>query len=200
MNDHQADDGLDDVMREFQGVDTPSVALVTAVERGRAKLVRGRVVGFVVGLLLWGYSIHTLLGHPNAADVFFSLTQMALPVVTILFANRSSKNTWLAKSETTRGFLELQLERRRDWIRRMRFMRRQLIPVLAGAILVHQALLLRAHPEIELLGLRGYVVPYVILAGLFWHCGWRRARFESEAEEIAGRIVSLESSESKMHL
>lgn len=192
-------DVFDDVMREFQNIDTPSVALVTAVERGRAKLVRGRVIGLVVTILLWGVSLHTLLGHPSAADAYFAVAQMALPVITTVFVRRSSKNAWKAKTETTRGFLELELERRRDWIRRMDFIRR-LIPVMAVAIVVHQAMLLQAHPEVAHWGFAGYGIPYAILVGLFVHSGVRRARFRTQAEEIAGRILSLDTPEKAMQL
>ena len=129
----------------------------------------------------------------NAASIVFEAMQIGTVIAVHAFVGYSQRDAWRARSETTRGFIELELERRRDRIRRMRFLRRA-TPVL-GVLLQH-ALLVQKHTGMHWDGLAsmmsGPATAYLILAWIFWHAGRRGARFRREKAALMKELAELE--------
>jgi hypothetical protein len=187
-------DDFGDLSREFQGIRAPSTDLVKAVERGRRKLLVGLVAGVATGVLTSSAGIFVLWRDHDAPAVVFAAMQIGVPIAVLAFVSYSQRHAWRARSETTRGFLELELERRRDRIRQGRFLRWLLIPLVAMVVIFH-ALVVRKLPGMlawhpaAVVGLGG---PYAIAAGLLGYSLLRTARLRREEAELTRKLAALD--------
>jgi hypothetical protein len=180
-----------DVAHEFQSIGAPSIELVRAVEKGRQKLVRGWILGIALTFVLCGAAVFVLWRDHDAAAVVFAVMQIGIAVSTMAFVSYSQRHAWRARSETMRGFLELEIERRRDWKRRMRFLQCAL-PVVAAFVVAHQALVLSKTPETPTPGtIVTFGIPYAILGALFVSSRRRKARFAREEGDLMQRLAVL---------
>jgi hypothetical protein len=191
-------DDFGDLAREFQGIAAPGAALVRAVEMGRRRLVRGMVLGGVFSALLPGIGIYVLWKERDAPAVVFAAMQIGVTIALVLFVSRSQRKAWNARSETTLGFLDLEIERRRDVIRRMRFLHRWLSPaVVAGLVLFH-GLLIRQDPSLlsaEPGSIIGFGGAYVICAFTVWAAFRKKARYEREEAALLKERAALDDGE-----
>jgi hypothetical protein len=187
MNDSHDFDAL---AREFRGIDAPSEALLRAVEKGRRRLVRGMILGGVLSVLLPAVGIFVLWKDRDAPAAVFAAMQIGVPITVMLFAYRSQRNAWSAQSQTTCGFLDLQIERYRDLIRRMRFLLRWLAPAIVACVVLSQFLQLRKAPPGPVPV--GYVGPYVICGLIAWVALRKKARFEREEARLSRERAELE--------
>jgi hypothetical protein len=174
---------------EFQCRDGPGEALVRAVEKGRRRLVFGMIFGGVASVLLPAFGIFILWKERDAASVVFAAMQIVLPLVLMPFVIHSQRKAWNARSQTTRGFIELQIERRRDAIRRMRFLLYGLTPAMLAWLVLLQTLSFQkwqgSLPAV-------FWVPYVICAFNVWIALRRKAHCEREEARFLEEMAALE--------
>lgn len=183
-------------MSAFQSVSgTPSLELTTAVKRGRAKLVRGWVIGVAILIGTSTLGLHRLAVERDLASAVFALIQVGVPAWILLFVWRSQRDTWEPKGQSTRAFLEIERARRLDFARRMRFLRVPVIPTMLGLTALWHALLIARTPALATLTLPavlGFGGAYAILAGIFFYAGHKLRRFQREAEDLSRQIAELE--------
>lgn len=188
-----------DLAKEFQGIDdAPGEALVRAVDKGRRRLVHGMILGIVLSALLTGVSLFVLWKERDAPAVAFAAIQIGSSIAVFRFVLRSQKKAWSAHSGTTRGFLDLEIERRRDVIRRMRFLLRWLAPAMVAGLVLFHALLLRKNPGMlsaEPRSIIGFGGAYVICAFAVWAALRKKARYESQAAGLLKERAALEDGE-----
>jgi hypothetical protein len=184
-------DGHDfhDLAQEFQAIDGPSEALVQAVEKGRRRLVHGMIFGGLASVFLSAFGIFIVWKERDAPSVVFAAMQIGVSLAVMLFVLRSQRNAWNARSQTTRGFIELQIERCRDRIRRMRFILRWLVPAILAGLVLLQILSFRKNqgslPSV-------FWVPYVICAFGVWNVRRKKARYEREEARFLEERAALE--------
>jgi hypothetical protein len=185
---------FDDVTDELQDTRAPSAGLALAVEKGRKKLLAGLVSGVTIGALTSSAGVFVLYRDHDPRAAVFAAMQIGVPLAVLGFVAYSQRHAWRATSETMRGFLALELERHRDWIRRMRFLRWTLLP-LVGLVVLFQALLVQKHPgllswhPVAVVALGG---PYAIAAWLSWHSLRRQAGLEREEGELMKKLAELD--------
>jgi hypothetical protein len=182
---------FDDLAQEFQGIDAPGEALVRAVEKGRRRLVYGMIVGGLASVLLPAVGIFTVWKQRDAPSVVFAAMQIGIVVVVMPFALRSQRNAWNARSQTTRGFIELQIERCRDGIRRMRFMLRWLVPAIVAGLVLLQILSFQKNQGS--LPIVFFWVPYVICAFGVRKALRKKAHYEREEARYLEERAALEA-------
>lgn len=191
------------MMSEFQAVEGPSDDLVKSVEKGRRRLVRRFIGSLLAATFTSSVGIWMLATHRDLPSVVFAVMQMGIPLWLVSFVWRSMRKSWGPTAHTTRAFLEVELERQRDKVRRMKFLRNRVLPILVLVSLVWHGLLFiqnpaLLHPSSWTAAIVGFGGPYVICAAMFWRAGKNRKKHELRAEAIAGRILELgEPEESK---
>ena len=114
--------------------DKPSEALVRSVRVGRHTLERGRISLVALTLLLGGAGASVLWGHRDLPSVVLAALLIGGPLAALVFVSYSARNAWEPVDHTTLGLLELEIERRRDWIRRMTFVQVFAVVILATGL------------------------------------------------------------------
>jgi hypothetical protein len=168
-------------------------------EKGRKKLLARFIGGMAIGVLTSSAGLVVLFRNHDAPAVVFAIAQIGVPFATLAFMAYSQRMVWQARTETVRGFLELELERCRDRIRQMGFLRGGLLALL-GFVMLFQALLTEKHPGM-LSGHGAAVVglgaPYVIAAWLFWYAQSKLTRLRQEETELTGKLATLDGPHAK---
>lgn len=188
-----------ELAKEFQAInDAPREALVRAIEKGRRRLVRGMILGGVLSALMTGVSLFILWKDRDAPAVALATLQIGGTIAMFRFGLRSQKNAWHAHSETTRGFLDLEIERRRNIIRRMRFLLHWFAPAMFAGMALFHALLLRKDPSMlsaEPSSIIGFGGAYVICAFAVWGTLRKKARYERQEADLLKEKAALEDGE-----
>ncbi|MFO0546776.1 MAG: hypothetical protein U0271_00245 [Polyangiaceae bacterium] len=191
-------------MAAFQSVETGldwnAARLAEAVARGRRKLVRGWVIGVAVALTTSFLGIRALVRDPSVASAVFAGMQVLVPAWILAFVYKSQRGTWAPAAETTRAFLRLEIARREDWIRRMRFLRFRITPALFALTVTWHALLLSHRPELvaalpTFAGIVGFGGAYLIGLGVFLYAGRRERLSRLERGELEARSRELDEAD-----
>ncbi len=195
MDDRSENDRLfDSLMSEYQRIDVPSPDLARAVRQGHKKIVRGVIVMVIISTFLCTVGLTKVIVSPTPSNFAFAFMEIGFPIVAMAFVLWSQRKSWCADAASTRSFLLLELERRRDEIRRMTFTRFA-CPVLALLSLLFQVLMVREHPGgawLSVAGIVGLGTPYLIALGIFVHAGRKRAQFSRAEDRLVKRLIDLD--------
>jgi len=195
MIEETGDEALfESLMKEYQGLDIPTPDLTAAVDRGHRKLVRGMAIGFVISAGLATAGLTRMILDPRPSSFVFGLMEIGFPAVTMAFVIWSQRKAWSARAVSTRAFLVLELERRRDELRRTLYLLFS-CPVLGALTLLFQILLGLEHPIIWTVGVLpviGIATPYVILVAVLWRAIRKRRKLFKEVDDCVRRINELD--------
>jgi hypothetical protein len=180
-------------------LDMPSEDLIRSVEAGRRKLVRGMVVGGTISSVVSAAGVFKLwTRHDSVEAVLSAVALIGVPAAVIAFVMYSQRRAWAPRTWSTRGLLELELERAEDWIRRGRALR-VLALVLMAVRLSRDVVLLRARgwPSIGTIGAEDFwfviesAIPILVLVVLSQYAVQLRVMAEIDREGFASELAQL---------
>lgn len=166
---------------------TQFAALRRAVDAGCRKLVRGRMLLFALTLLLGGAGASVLWRRQDPSSIVRALLLIGGPLSMLAFVSYSARNAWEPRDGTISSLLELEIERRRDWIRRMTFVGVFAVVILATG-LIRVWLIARAGQSGPSAG--RLALSILLVAWILWQAGVRRERFERERTQLAEELAS----------